>query len=300
MLTAYPPDIYNSQRLLFDRTRRACEADPVDVPAEFYERGWAVIDGIADHEHAVEVQEGLIAGIDPERVPMQGLFADRVQLGKADLIPVCDDVVATSFQVLHFDMGLPFAEGLDQLLVSHVGIYLPSNTEHTVTARTRLLELDGILAETGLGADVIEARLLEYARHHGDGWGDHNTYRLACFVRVVDALAAAPELTEKIDKTVGQWFVEGQRLESIDAHAQESEYYTCHGIDVPAREHEVALEPGQLLFVDNTRVVHGRVGERRAREIFNFMFGVPSIGDSDVARLRRSVCELMAGCSVSG
>lgn len=295
MLTAYPPDLFNSQRLLFDRTRRACHADPLDVPTEFYDRGWVVLDGIADHEHAVEVQEGLIAGIDPACVPVHSHFADRVQLGKADLIPVCDDVVATSFQVLHFDMGLPFAEGVEQLLISHVGIYLPADTEHTVTARTRLLELDGILTATGLDADEIEASVLEYARRHGDGWEDHNTRRLACFVRVIDALGPTHELTEKIDKTVGQWFGEGERLASTDAHAQESDYYRRHGIDVPACEHEVALQPGQLLFVDNTRVVHGRIGERRAREVFNFMFGVPSIDDSDVARLRRSVCELMAG-----
>jgi hypothetical protein len=300
MLTAYPPDIYNSQRLLFDQTRRACEADPIDVPEDFYERGWTIVDGVADHEHAVAIQERLIAGIDPERVPFHDLFAERVQLGKADLIPVCDDVVATSYQVLHFDMGLPFAEGLDQLLVSHVGIYMPADTEHEVTARTRLLELDGILAETGLGAAEIEARVVEYARRHGDGWEDHNSLRLACFVRVVDALAAEPEVTEKIDKTVGQWFMDGERLESTDAHAQESEYYARHGIDVLAREQEVALAPGQLLFVDNTRVVHGRTGKRRAQEIFNFMFGVPSIDDADVAALRGGVCELMAGGTLGG
>jgi hypothetical protein len=295
MLTAYPPDLFNSQRLLFDRTGHARDADPLDVPAEFYERGWVVVDGIADHEQAVEAQEGLIAGIDPERVPLHDRFADRVQLGKADLIPVCDDVVATSYQVLHFDMGLPFVEGLEQLFVSHVGIYLPADTEHTVTARTRLLELDGILASTGLDADAIEARVLEYASRHGDGWADHNTHRLACFVRIVDALGPDHELTEKIDKTVGQWFVEGERLDSTSAHAQESDYYRRHGIDATAREHEVALEPGQLLFVDNARVVHGRIGERRAREVFNFMFGVAAIDDSDIAELRRSVCELMAG-----
>ena len=295
MLTAYPPDMYNSQRLLFDRTRRACEADPIEVPDDYYERGWTIIDGVTDHDHAVSVQERLIAGIDPDRVPLHHLFAEDVQLGKADLIPVCDDVVATSYQVLHFDMGLPFAEGLDQLLVSHVGIYLPADTAHEVTARTRLLELDGIFAATGFDAGAIEARLAAYARRHGDGWADHNTLRLACFVRLVDALAAEPELTEKIDKTVGQWFVEGQRLDSTTAHAQEAAFYGRHGLPVTAREQEVGLDPGQLLFVDNTRVVHGRVGERRSREIFNFMFGVPTIGDAEVAQLRRALCEQLAG-----
>lgn len=293
MLTAYPPDLYNSQRLLFEQTRRACQADPIEAPAELYERGWAIVDGIVDHEHAVAVQEGLIAGLDTDRLPLHVRFADRIQLGKADLIPVCDDVVATSYQVLHFDMGMPF-DGDEQLLVTHVGIFLPADTHHAVTARTRLVELDGVLAGSGLGPDAIEGRILDYVRRHGDGWRDHNTQRLACLVRIVDALAAAPELTAEIDKTVGQWFLDGRRLDALDAHAQESAYYGRHGLDVRGREHEVALKPGQLLFLDNTRVVHGRVGKRRAREVFNFMFGVSAIDGCDVAALRHHVCESMA------
>ncbi|MEA2492185.1 MAG: hypothetical protein QOJ29_96 [Thermoleophilaceae bacterium] len=294
MITAYPADLYNSQRLLFDRTRLTRDADAIEVPQSFYDRGWAVIDGIVDHEHAVAVQESMIGSIDADRVPSHGLFSDRVQLGKADLIPVCDDVVATSYQVLHFDMGLPFVESPDQLLVTHVGIYLPASTAHRVTARTRLLELDGILSCTGLTADGIDMCVREYTRRHGDGWGDHNSLRLACFVRLVDALTREPQLTDEIDKTVGQWFVDGERLDAVAAHAEEAAFLARHGIDIRAREHEITLNPGQLLFVDNTRVVHGRIGERRAKEIFNFMFGVPSIDEDDVAELRRELCALMA------
>jgi hypothetical protein len=295
MLTAYPPDLYNTQRLLFDATSRTCEAAPVEPPEEFYERGWAVLDGIQDHDHAVALQESLIAGIDATRVPSVERFAERIQLGKADLIPVCDDVVATSFQVLHFDMGLPLLEGIPQLLVTHVGIYLPSVCDQPVTARTRLVELDGILASQGLVTAEVEARLIRYVREHGDGWGEHNTRRLACFVRFIDALAAHPELTEKIDKTVGQWFMDGARLDSDEAYAMESAFYARHGVGVACREHEVLLKPGQLLFVDNTRVVHGRTGRRRAREIFNFMFGVPTMTDEDVSAIREDVCTLMVG-----
>ncbi len=294
MITVYPPNMYNSQRLLFDETRLIRDADPIEVPDEFYERGWTIIDGIVGHDDAVRVQEGLIGSIDADRVPLHPRFADRVQLGKADLIPVCDDVVATSFQVLHFDMGLPFVEGVEQLLVTHVGIYLPADTSHAVTARTRLVELDGVLGGSGHGAPSIEQRILTYARRYGDGWGNHNTHRLACFVRIVDALAEKPELADEIDKTVGQWFLDGQPLDAATAHAQEAAYYARHGIDFGAREHEISLEPGQLLFVDNTRVVHGRVGRRRAKEVFNFMFGVRAIDDSDIAALRNYVCELLA------
>src|SRR5262245_41390635 len=115
MLTAYPPSLYNSQQLLFNRTRPARDAQPAEVPEEFYERGWTVMSGIADHEHAVSTQESVIGSMDADRLPLHARFADRLQLGKADLIPVCEDVVATSYQVLHFDMGLPLVEGPDQL-----------------------------------------------------------------------------------------------------------------------------------------------------------------------------------------
>lgn len=294
MITTYPPHLYNSQRLLFDETRLTREADPIDVPEGYYENGWAVIGDIADHEHAVAVQESLIAGIDVERLPFHTWFADRVQLGKADLIPVCDDVVSTSFQVLHFDMGLPLIDGREQLLVTHVGIYLPASTSHEVTARTRLLELDGVFRTTGFDVDEIERRLVDYASRHGDGWDDHNTYRLACFVRFVDALRETPQLAQQVDKTVGQWFLDGQRLDAATARAQEVSFFDRHGIALGGCEHEIALDPGQLLFVDNTRVVHGRVGERRAREIFNFMFGVRAISGSEIAAVRRHVCEQVA------
>lgn len=294
MITAYPPDLFNSQRLLFEETRAVAEADRVDVPEELYENGWAVLDGIAGHDEAVARQESLIASLDQDRLPFQARFADRIRLGKADLIPVCDDVVSTSFQVLHFDMGMPFVEGREQMLVTHVGIYLPATTSHTVTARTRLLPLSGALADRRLRVDEIERLLVAYAKSHGDGWADCNTFRLACLVRIIDALAETPELADEIDKTVGQWFFEGHQLDARSAHAQELAYCARHGVDIGGREHEVALEPGQLLFVDNTRVVHGRVGKRRAREVFNFMFGVPSIDDADVALLRRHICEMLA------
>ncbi|HEV3000918.1 MAG TPA: hypothetical protein VGW75_09295 [Solirubrobacteraceae bacterium] len=290
----YPPTLYNTQRLLFDATRPVRHADPIEVPDDYYERGWTLLDGIADEREAVAVQESLIRGIDVARLPLHARFADRVQLGKADLIPVCDDVVATSFQVLHFDMGLPFADGPDQLLVTHVGIYLPATTAHAVTARTRLVELGSVLADKGLDVDAVERRILDYARRHGDGWAEYNTYRLACFVRIVDALAESPELGGQVDKTVGQWFLQDEELDAVAAHAQETAFYSRHGIDIGPREREVALAPGQLLVLDNTRVVHGRVGQRRAREVYNFMFGVPAVGGDDVAALRRHICELVA------
>lgn len=287
---AYPPSLFNSQRLLFDETRPVAMARGVDVPHEYYERGWTVIDDVHDADEAVAIQEAVIGSAGTSDLPLHERFEARVQLGKADQIPVCDDVVATSFQILHFDMGLP-VDGAGQLLVTHVGVYLPMDTTHSVTARTRLVELDGLLAGHGFTAEEVAARVLDYTRRFGDGWEDHNTLRLAALVRLIDAMADKPTVHDQIDKTVGQWFLQGESLDADAAHQQELDFLKSHGVDLAAREHQIALEPGQLLLLDNLRVVHGRVGRRRAREIYNFMFGVESIGAKDVVAIRRAVAQ---------
>lgn len=290
---AYSPSIFNAQRLLFAETDLVANAPKASVPEDYYQHGWTVLDGIADEQEAVAAQESLIGSIDAERLPLHERFHDRIQLAKADQIPVCDDIVTTSYQVLHFDMGHPFLESDEQLLVTHVGLYLPKTTTHRVTARTRLVELDGLVSPLELSASVIEQKVVEYVRCHGDGWDNHNTFRLACFARFIDALAKAPELETEIDKTVGQWFQSNEKLDADDAYQQEVSFYGRHGIDLSGREVQIALEPGQLLVLDNTRVIHGRIGQRKAKEVYNFMFGIESIERDDITALRQSICELV-------
>jgi hypothetical protein len=117
-----------------------------------------------------------------------------------------------------------------------------------------------------LASAAIERALVDYVSRYGDGWGDHNTLRLAAFVRIVDALAAVPELAGEIDKTVGQWFSTSEQLDAAAAHAEELRYLDRHGIALADVEHEVALKPGQLLFVDNLRSsTAGSASGRRAR-----------------------------------
>lgn len=292
----YPADIFNNQRLLFDTTRLVREAGRIAVPAHYYRHGWAILDGLVANEfEAIKRQEDFINSLDGTRLPLHRRFHDRLQLAKADQIPVCDDVVASSFQILHFDMGHPFLESDNQLFVSHVGIYLPKATDHAVTARTRLVELDGLLGHLGLAAPEVAAKVMAYVREHGDGWTDHNTYRLACFARFIDALSPWHELEDQTDKTVGQWFQNEDRLDATGAHAREAAFYAKHGVDLGKLEHQVALEPGQLLILDNTRVVHGRIGTRRTKELFNFMFGIEAITREDIAAVREYISNLAAG-----
>jgi hypothetical protein len=291
----YPASIFNTQKLLFDTTRPVSEAGTAALPQEYYQHGWIILDDVANEFAAIKRQEDFIASIDSTKVPLHRRFDNRIQLAKADQIPVCDDIVATSFQVLHFDMGHPFLESDGQLFVSHVGIYLPKTTKHAVTAQTRLVELDGIGRQWGLSPRQIEQNLTTYVRQYGDGWAGHNTYRLACFVRVLDALSSVPELQNDIDKTVGQWFKNDDRLDETSAYQQEAQFYAKHGIGLNAIEHRISLQPGQLLLLDNTRVIHGRIGKRRSKELFNFMWGVQAITLADITALRQAICQLVAG-----
>ena len=131
MLTAYPPDLYNTQRTA-PSTRRAAPAKRLlsSLPRSSTTTVGRFSTGSRITFTPSRSRSSLIAGIDAARIPSVAASFCRAhfQLGKADLIPVCDDVVATSFQVLHFDMGLPLLVGaLHQMLVTHVGLYLPSD-----------------------------------------------------------------------------------------------------------------------------------------------------------------------------
>src|SRR6185437_10837062 len=181
------------------------------------------------------------------------------------------------YQVLHFDMGHPFVENADPLVISHVGLYRSLQYRHifdTPTAETRIISLAGL---TSLLANIVESRLAAYAGAHGDGWVGHNTGRIAAGVRLLDALSDSPRFQDERDKTVGQWFSNDQKVDSSTAFEHEAAFYAEHGIDLREREQRVALKAGQLLFLDNTRVLHGRMGKRSAKEVLNFMFGIEAL-----------------------
>lgn len=247
------------------------------------------------HNPEAAVTASFICGIDRTRLPLHDRFIDRIKLAKADEIPVCDDVVASEFQILHFDMGMPLAEGKNQLLVTHVAIYLPAATTGRTSARTRLVELSGLLSHLNLSAQELEHRLVDYVGRYGDGWGGINTRRLACFARLLDAVTGGMEVADETDRTVGQWFRSDAHLSSEVAHQLEMSFFARKGIDLGRAEVDVRLKPGDLLLLDNTRVIHGRVGRRRAREVCNFMFGVPHANAVDIAALRRFLTNTMVG-----
>ncbi len=291
---AYPATIFNTQRLLFGVSQKVNQASTLPVDEHYYKHGWTILDKfVANEFEAIRLQEDFINSLDSTRLIWHQRFSKRIQLAKADQIPVCDDVVTSNFQVLHFDMGHPFVESNGQLLVTQVGIYLPATIHYPVTARTRLVELDGLLAHLHVTPKQIEEKLITYVKAYGDGWTGHNTYRLACFARFIDALNTRHELETLIDQPVGQWFQTKNKLDEASAHQKEIAYYYKNGININKLEHHIALKPGQLLILDNIRVIHGRIGTRKRKELFNFMFGVEAIAPEDVTALRHAICALV-------
>lgn len=284
-------EIFDTQQLLFELASPITKPSSVEVPEDFYENGWTVIDGVSDEFEALSIQEDLIRNVDVTRVPLHARFRDRIQLAKADQIPVCAPVVATSLQVQHFDMGHPFTDSADPIFISHTGVYRSPSKQEPQSARTRVLPLGGLVALSTAEAD---RRLAEYAAAYGDGWPGHNSGRINAGVRVIDALSDTPELQADIDKPVDQWFGDDV-VDEATAFAREATFYARHGIDLSQLESHIALEPGQLLFMDNTRVLHGRIGRRAAKEVFNFMFGIESIGASDIQAVRHSIGRLIVG-----
>jgi hypothetical protein len=289
---------FNTQQLLFKSSPYVTEGEKGTAPSDYYERGWTIVSGIPDAQGAAQYQSEFIAGLDASRLPLHSLFLNRIKLAKADHIPVCDDVIQTEFQILHFDMGMPFHRtSTEQMVVTHVGVYLPATTTHQVGARTRVVELSGLLKPLALPATLVDQRLASYAAAYGDGWGATNTGRLACFARVVDAATAKNKLTADVDKTVGQWFATESHLDSVDAHRKELDFFHRNGIDLKGAEKQILLTPGQLLLIDNLRVIHGRIGRREPGELCNLMFGVEAVTAADVRDIRRSISMLVATAS---
>ena len=287
---------YDTQTLLFKETPFITKTrSQVAMPDQFYSKGYAVLSGIKNPEHAADLLSNLIAGIDADRLPLYGRFASRIQLAKADQIPVCDDVVETSFQALHLDMGQPLISEHPQTMYLITGLYLDPNAE-PVSAKTRIISLQGIFADENKwgAASEIEQRLVNYVKAYGDGWADINTHRLACFARVLDAVGGTTDVAGFKDKTMGQWFINDKSVGAEECLKVERDFYSKHGIELAPIEQHIQLQPGQLLFFDNTRVAHGRFGQRKAKEVYQFMFGVENADPSDIDTFRSAFVELLS------
>ncbi len=267
------------QRLLFGETNFVFPfyKNRFDIPQDFYSKGYTMISDIRNIDEARNITEMVIANIDTEKLPLFSFLLPRIQLAKADLIPVCNDSVETSFQALHFDMGQPFFSDISQTMYTTIGLYFPKEKKFG-TAKTRVLNLKNFFTNKNLSSKKIEERILKYVKNHGDGWDDVNSYRISCFARIVDAITNSNDLISYRDKTMAQWF---------DGNIQnEYDFYKIRGFDLEKLEEQIQLEPGQLLILDNTRVAHGRIGKRKAKEIYQMMFGIKEVVPKNIDRFR--------------
>src|SRR5579862_8971118 len=100
---------FNEQKLLFDDSNniKLAKNRNFALPESFYQNGYGIVEKVKDPQEAYATLEQVISHINAQRLPLFSHFASHIQLAKADLIPVCDDVVESSFQVLHLDMGQP-------------------------------------------------------------------------------------------------------------------------------------------------------------------------------------------------
>jgi hypothetical protein len=62
-----------------------------------------------------------------------------------------------------------------------------------------------------------------------------------------------------------------------------------HGLDIKCCEEQIEIKPGELLIVDNIRAVHGRIGPRNPKEIYQFLFGIERVTPQEIAEFRRYI-----------
>ncbi len=293
----------STQEILLDKSGansllRNLATSNYKIPEGFYSKGYCLVSGIKDPDEAQATIERFISSIDTDRLPIYKSFLPKIQLAKKDEIPVCDDSVETSFQALHFDMGKPMMSLEPQNMFLITGLYI--NAKQTPkTAATRVINLRGLLKDPKFGgASVIEDRILEYVKKHGDGWtypDKVNTFRISCFARVMDAVAGTEELADYFDKSMAQWFQDPDNKDGHHSKDGEKEFYGARGIDLETIEEDVVIKPGQLLIVDNMRTAHGRIGKRDARETLQFMYGVSDASPREIDGFRKQLVKLMAG-----
>src|SRR5258706_905409 len=274
------------QKLLFNETKfiLSSKKNKLEIPQSFYSKGYILLDNIKSIEDARKTTETFIANINSAKLPFLHSLLPKIQLAKADLIPVCGDSVTTDFQGLHFDMGQPFFSQEAQDMYLMIGLFLPCDRKAT-KAKTRDLSLEGLFNNKKLNVNQVEEKIVKYVKKHGDGWNDVNTYRVSCLARLIDAISGTRDLASYRDKTMAQWF-EGDIT-------KEYEFYKLRGFDLGKIEEQIQLKPGQLLMLDNTTAADGRVVKRKMQEMYQMMFGVKGVSPNEINNFRSTVAEVL-------
>ncbi|HYE67087.1 MAG TPA: hypothetical protein VEA58_00665 [Anaerovoracaceae bacterium] len=291
----------NKQQRLCDYSPLVAEFEGLDDYTAFQKDGYVLIPGICSPEQALITSYRIIKSLENGKV-FYSDYVNTVQLSKADQIPVCESFIGTGFQALHFDYGLPLLEmedGEQGAFDMVVALYYPYESGELSKAQTRVVSLQEIPKLKGISKESTDARIQNYVKRFGDGWTfpeRYNSRRLSIFARVIDACLATGKFSEKIEEHSQNFFMPSAALDESELAkqqiAEETEYFASAGIDLKKIEKSFCLQPGQLLLIDNTRCVHGRIGNRKAKEVWQFLFGFKEMPIDLIGKTRK----YLAGC----
>ncbi|MBS1507229.1 MAG: hypothetical protein JSS79_11340 [Bacteroidetes bacterium] len=284
-------ELIDRQSLLFNRTTPVTsnfvvDSDDISV-RRFALDGFDLVDGLPDIFAALAYLERYLGLYLRQYASVHDPFASEIRLAKVDRIPVCSPAISESFQALHFDMGLPLDPDLaaGSSLFNFAALYVPYNVVNP-HASTRLLPLRRL----SLSPDrALASKLDVYVKEYGDGWAKPsyvNTGRLGSLARVLDSLNAEPQLTDYYNKAVWEWFNEIPSEDGLIEYQREAEFFRQFEIDIETLEDRVQLVPGQLLIIDNISCVHGRVGRRQFEEVYQVLYGSPSVSQTQIIHIK--------------
>jgi len=101
-------------------------------------------------------------------------------------------------------------------------------------------------------------------------------------------------LTQRISScTTTAWPTRVKNEDALFAH--ERTLVRQFGIDLYEVEERVCLQPGEMLLIDNLTTVHGRLGQRRTKEVWHLLFGLPSLSSSLLTEILQVVSGEFAG-----
>jgi len=182
------------------------------------------------------------------------------------VIPPVEGPASRSFQTLHIDFGVPLAPGEPADVARFTALYAAADARPS-QAHTRLVSLAPLLSRrTWPDQNELVDRFAAYGSSHG-AWDDTAGYLEGSLARVVEAATGAEPVLPSVKTTPG--FRCGLEFVSL---AEEFRFFSERGVPLNI-EHEVCLEPGELLIFDNLLVAHGRRGSRQPGELHQRVIG---------------------------
>jgi hypothetical protein len=232
-----------------------------------------VVHGSATAERGFHVLPGTFAS-PHEALALARAEADEVRLRSAagTALPPLDVVAhyvmptpeapGRPFQPLHMDFGIPLGKVEVVDVAAYTLLFLDPGVAPSGAATRIILLRDLGRQRRWPSAPELATRLLDRE--------DDADLAEGVLARIVEAADRTSTLPRKSDPS----FRCGLEFDSID---EETAFFSEHGLDLPAVEVRVALQPGQALLFDNLRCAHGRLGQRTVGELHQLCLGYPAL-----------------------